>query len=817
MKSFDFATRRTSRLLFKLEAIALLCLCMSQPLARPQTGQLANADTDNIPWSAQWITHPGAFGSDQLFLHFRKILTIDKQPKQFWVDVSADQQFQFFVNRHFVGSGPARGDLQHWRFERYDIAPYLHAGENVLAATVWNFGAETALAQMSEKTAFLLRGEGGAERSADSDATWDVEVEKGIRGLRPELGGYVAEPGEQLDGREFDWLWDSSEFGKGWSKAIPLGRGAPRGETVLSSHRWDAEAPNHWQLMRDPLPVMEKTLLVAEKVVSATGIPEPFEFPSHSFIVPAHTKAAVLLDNSRMTTAYPELTVSGGAGARIRLTYAEALTDPAGHRGNRNEIAGKHIGGLYDVYIADGAAQRTFMPLAWRAWRYLQLDVETGDQPLQIDDLKTWFTAYPFEQLASFAADDPTLDKIWNIGWLTARLDAHDTYLDTPYWERLQYVGDTRIQALISYVVSGDDRLARQAIEALNDSRLPEGLTQSRYPSSLMQIIPPFSLLWVGMVHDFWMYRSDDVFVRTQLQGTRDVLGWFLQKQRSDGLLSKIPWWPFVDWGRDFVWGAPPEDVDGGSSIITLQFIEALRYGAALEDALGDPHLAEAYRAAADRASKAVVKLCWNPQSGLIADTPAQEHFSQHANILAVWLDVVPVGQQKRVMEKVLGASNNQSADGKEPGMTLATYYFRFYLARALVHAGMADEYLQELQQWRQMVDLGLTTWAENPEPSRSDSHAWSAHPTYDLLTIVAGIAPGSPRFKTVRIEPHLGSLRRLSASLAHPDGLIDVRYQREGAGLKTTVDLPPSLTGILSWEGKTYPLHGGRQEFLLQ
>ena len=38
------------------------------------------------------------------------------------------------------------------------------------------------------------------------------------------------------------------------------------------------------------------------------------------------------------------------------------------------------------------------------------------------------------------------------------------------------------------------------------------------------------------------------------------------------------------------------------------------------------------------------------------------------------------------------------------------------------------------------MLQLGLTTWAEKPEPTRSDSHAWSAHPNYGLLaTIIFG------------------------------------------------------------------------------
>lgn len=74
------------------------------------------------------------------------------------------------------------------------------------------------------------------------------------------------------------------------------------------------------------------------------------------------------------------------------------------------------------------------------------------------------------------------LDRIWQTGWRTARLDAHETYMDAPYWEQLQYVGDTRIQALISYVVSGDARLARQAITNIDESRTPSTLASSIRP-----------------------------------------------------------------------------------------------------------------------------------------------------------------------------------------------------------------------------------------------------------------------------------------------------------------------------------------------
>jgi len=370
---------------------------------------------------------------------------------------------------------------------------------------------------------------------------------------------------------------------------------------------------------------------------------------------------------------------------------------------------------------------------------------------------------------------------------------------------------------LISYAIAGDDRLARQAIQSFNDSRIPEGITQSRYPSSLSQFIPTFSLLWVGMVHDFWLYRGDPDFVRAQLPGTRSVLDWFLAHRRPDGLMGKLPWWMFVDWAKDFDAGVPPQDDNGGSAGITLQFVEALRYAADMEASYGDENRAGIYRDAAARSSQATRALCWNRQYGLLADTPAQTHYSQHANILGVWLDVIAAGEQRNVLTKVLSASEaGIKVEPAPPAMSTATYYFRFYLARAVQHAGMGNRYLQLLQPWRDMEALGLTTWAEQPEPTRSDSHAWSAHPNFDLLTIVAGIRPKTPGFKTITIEPNLGPLQHVRSVMPCPQGEIEVEYTRENDGLQAQIRLPAGTSGEFIWEGKTYALHQGHQQIIL-
>ena len=272
-----------------------------------------------------------------------------------------------------------------------------------------------------------------------------------------------------------------------------------------------------------------------------------------------------------------------------------------------------------------------------------------------------------------------------------------------------------------------------------------------------------------------------------------------------------------MDWGSDFDFGVPQQDLNGGSAVITLQFVEALRYAAEMERELGDPLRAASYERAADHAAQGVRNLCWNQMYGLLADTPAQTHFSQHANILGVWLDVIPTEKQRAVLTNVLSTSDpGFSAQALVPQMTAATYYFRFYLARAIDHAGMGDRYLQLLGPWRDMISLGLTTWAESPEPTRSDSHAWGSHPNYDLVTILAGIKPRTPGFKTILIAPHLGSLDHVNSAMPTPNGDVEVQYDRTANGIRAQVKIPANSTGEMIWNGKRLELHPGTQGLTL-
>ena len=761
----------------------------------PRLGaQPISPDLLDRPWRAQWIDCAGTSRREFGVYLFRKTFTLAAAPRRFLVHVSADNRYELHVNGSRVLSGPARGDAAHWRFETLDLAPYLKAGANTLAAVVWNFADSAPAAQMSEGTAFIVQGDDAAQTGADTGASWKTLRDPAVSMITGEQTESTG-PGERWDASLHPWGWEERGFDdSAWPPARVVSQAAPPGLSDIPSPR---------MLVPRSIPLMQELPQRAKRVVRALGATAPKGWLSGRapLRIPPRTSARIIIDQGELTTAYPQLLLSSGRGAKLKLTYAESLWK-GDAKGNRDETEGKEIRGYYDEYLADGGVKRLFQPLWWRTFRYLQLDVQTQDEALVLEDLRSLFTAYPLELKARFASDDPALSRIWQVGWRTARLCAHETYMDCPYYEQLQYAGDTRIQGLISLYDSGDDRLLKNAIESLHESRSPEGLTQSRYPSSAPQYIPPFSLAWIGMLHDLWWYRGETDFLRAYLPGARDVLSWYEARLSSSGLLGKLEWWDFVDWSKDFELGVPPQEADGQSAILSLQFVGALRDAADLEGALGSPARAQELRGTAAAVAQAVYKACWDPARQLLADTPKRTHFSQHANILAVLQDAVPAEDQAALLERVM----------KDSSLAPPSYYFRFFLFRAMKKAGLADEYLAQLGPWQQMLALGLTTWAETPEPARSDCHAWSAHPNFDLLATVAGIEPSAPAFARVEISPHLGGLKHLKAALPHPLGEIQVSYERRGQELTADVTLPAGLSGIFHWAGKQADLHPGRQ-----
>jgi alpha-L-rhamnosidase len=733
-----------------------------------------------------WITLRDA-GANPIVLHFRRELMLERIPPTMPVTVTADNRFILFVNGRRMASGPSTGTISRWRYSTVDLAPALKAGHNVVAAVVWNFGESAPLAQQSVATGFRLLGD-----SISTGAPgWRVKIDAGhsaVKGNQLAPQYYVASTPEIIDANETDWDWMAAAAAHGeWQDAVPAPAAAAR------------------TLGADPLPPQTFAPASAGQVVRTT-LPGGEKFPARPVTVPAHARAKLLIRRDAMISAYPELAVSGGKGATIKVTWTEALYDSEGQRGDRDLVADRKVTGFFDTFIADGAP-RTFATLWWRTWRFAEIDVATQDTPLTLAGFRVNETGYPFARVGQFSSNDGDLQRIWDIGWRTLRVDAHETFMDSSYWEQLQYAGDTRLEMLISYAVSGDPRLAQQAIDAFAESSEDGGLMQGAYPSRGNNVISTFSLAWIGMLSDWSWEQPDAAPVVRHLPRMRTILAWFGKLQTAQGLLGANPHWNFIDWAGQR-WDDrsvfPSYGREGGSCLMTVMWLGALQQAGALEAAHGDPALARADEDEAARAAAAIRRHCWDARRGLFADNPDLNVFSQHMNALAVLYDVATREEAPGVLERITLPGRGIDAP---PGMFASTYYFAWYLLRAFEHAGLSGRYLALLRTWRELLTLNYTTWPEARVHPRSDTHAWSAHPTADLLRVVAGIRSAGAGYSRIGIEPALGGLTSLDATAATPRGPVSVRYRIAGGMLTAQIEKPRSLPGEFRWNGTAYPL----------
>lgn len=755
-------------------------------------------------WTALWVTHPGAAQRAYGVYHFRKKVKLSARPSSYIIHVSADNRYRFFVNGKPVCFGPARGDLYNWYFETIDIAPFLKAGDNVLAALVWNMGEYAPVAQVSNQTGLVVQGNGPAEQAVNTNTSWLVTVNKAYKPCSTNNSEvlktyFVVGPGDELDAKLYPWGWEQANYDDSkWQHAVK----------VMTPSTVGYGTDNLWTLTPRTIPLMEERFQRMSRVRRVVGadIKGDFLKGNSPLTIGANKKVSILIDQDSATLAYPELVLSRGKGASVKITYAEALFKD-GIKSNRNDIEGKEILGNFDVFKPDGATKRIFRPLWQRSFRYIQLDITTGAEPLVINDIYSWYTGFPFVEKARFSSNDASLAQIWNVGWRTARLCAGENYYDCPYYEQLQYVTDTRIMALISLYVSNDDRLMRKAIHDFYLSRVPEGLTQGRYPSNRIQVIPPFSLYWISMLHDYMMYRNDDAFLKQYLTAATGILNWYESRiDPEKNMLGPMKWWNFTDWANGFVdMGVPPGATDGNSAIISLHYVYTLKQAAELFRHFNKTAEAEHYEELASKINKATYQLCFDKNRELFGDTPEKRSYSQHASIMGVLAGAVPDDKQQTVINNVL--SDNS--------LTQATFYYRFYLAQAMKKAGLADKYYAQLTPWRNMLKQGLTTFAETPDPSRSDCHGWSASPNYDFLATVCGISPAAPGYKIIEIKPALGELSTVSGLVPIPAGNISLSVtRRTGKGADVVADIPNGVEAYFIWNQKRTQLKAGKNSF---
>jgi hypothetical protein len=750
------------------------------------------------------------------WFRFSFVVEEESSAKPFLAAVTADSIYLLWFNGVLVSRGPARGDIRHHFFEDLNLTSLVHAGRNEIRALVVDYsgvacfppklGAPASV--MTYKGGFAFEGwfDGDVKPSITSGSNWQVCRARSRKFIEPEhlFGGFVGYF-EEFDSGE----WMNEQRDGQWSNATCL---------------YPAERMEN---MRDSLapyglcPRIVPPLAIGEDEVFADAFREGGQECSDEekawlrgvspWRIPAGGVRSLILDAGELRTGYPVIEAAG-RGGKISLVYAEALRAGEGEHPERglipwaglesvaNENAdGKEVWtfdrrgrclGCGDVMLTSGQPVR-FEPLSWRTFRFLKVTVEAGAEDIAISPPRHRRCENAAVAKAAFRSSAAWSDEIWARSVRTVRCCTHETFEDCPYYEQLQYAGDSQIISKLHLLLTGDARLSRQALLHFDWSRLPEGITASRYPCRLPQVIPSWSLHWIAMARDYLLFTADKNTIGKILPGIGQVLDWFRRRKDDHGLPTRLPYWNCVDWTPGWVRGQPPGWDTGPTCVISCQYLCALRDAAWLHRQAGC--LSEAVRLdrEASRMAGCIREVFCDAASGLFFDSPQRE---VPPSILAsAW--AVCAGLARPHQRKALGAHLDQCS----PSNT--SFFGMYWVFQARRILGCVD-WESNLLPWREMLDTELTTWPEDTAFWRSLCHAWSAHPIVECIEGGFGLEILDPGWKRISLNPHPGSLKSAALSLPTPHGALELTL--ESAERATLLTVSHSREISVEVKGKT-------------
>lgn len=233
--------------------------------------------------------------------------------------------------------------------------------------------------------------------------------------------------------------------------------------------------------------------------------------------------------------------------------------------------------------------------------------------------------------------------------------------------------------------------------------------------------------------------------------------------------------------------------------------VTCLMYAAALQAAsqlcltLGKSARAAEYEERAREMTEAVNKYCFDGEAGLYLNSPTGSTYSQHTTVWAILSGAVTGEEVGRLVDSTFNS---------DKPVAKCTFSMNYYLFRALEAADRYCYAPKVFEGWEKMLDLHCTTWCENPDNPRSECHAWSSAPTYELSAMALGVYPTTDGFYTLRIKPAVKDfdIDRAKGSVPTPFGNIEIDWEIKDGRFTLNVALPSDemLAEVVLPDGKT-------------
>lgn len=783
---------------------------------------------------------------------FRKSVTLARVPRKARTRVTADQSYRMWVNGHYVCRGPARGFQRSWPCDEIDLAPWLRAGENVIAIRAHNPGFSNYQYVFSGFAGVLFMGhwdsgpgdEGNAGGLIEvaSDASWRCRCQSGIkRDTQPSSFQLFSQ--EHVDNRaeSDDWMrpgfdaelsdaervWRAPALSSAWN-CEPWHALEPRGIPLLTEAeivplrllgRGTGMSTANCEHTRNVVEVARRELLVhdvcGEADAACLCVPAGAAHEGRGF-------HSYLLDFGHTVVGNLRLRIKGARGGEIidalfteTIERDETLRTVAPHLHQTQVSLGSRL-----ICRPGGNDHEFYHPYGFR---YLVLRVRAATVALEIEPtLRT--IAYPLGEQGRFSSSDEALNRIWQACVRTQRVCSLDAYVDTPWREQAQWWGDARVQAWNTFHLVDDPRLLRRGLRCIARQATPDGLTYGHAPTMAHHcILPDFSLIWViTLWDDYWQTGSLEMFRDPELRCTLAGI-WRYFRHWTDTATGLVRFdarhWLFLDWAGLVKTGQP--------ALLSLWLLMALQKTAELHARAGEAGAAEELHRWSVELTRGLLRLR-DPEDGLLRDGYSEDGVllpqkSIHTQTLALMTGLHSSVETRAAAMGVLRQLVSGSTPPAPATAASPSIYWLTYVFSALDTRGGADEEIgREIvayirRYWLPMAEHG-TTWSQLKDygGDQSHSHAWSAHPLYHLMQIVGGIRQAAPGWAKVEFRPCFWG-GHADVRLPTPRGLIQVKWHRQSdARCRVEIRLPVDVEARVFLPGVDETVKGGTCQWVV-
>ena len=685
-------------------------------------------------WKAKWIWDKENLTEKNVWMCFRKNVSIDSIPSELIAHISADSKYWLFINEETVvfEGGVKRGpDENSGYYDSIDIAPYLKSGENLVCALVWYWDNETSYSYKSSGQGGFIFEAIGNGISILSDKSWKAKrnsayVDSALYPPNYRLPEYSI----YYDARKEIGDWSNKTYDiSSWENATEYavgGEGAygklyPRGIPFLKDY-----GLRDYENSKDFENYTVKKLF-GEKIT----VDIPY--------------------NAQLT---PYLKVIAPAGKKIRITTENTL-----------------IGAVSTTYKTKEGEQE-FEAVGWVNGEHITYKIPRG---VTVVSLKYRETGYDSSFCGNFVCDDEFMNSLWQKSLRTLYVTMRDSFMDCPDRERAQWWGDVTSEMIMTmYSMDSNSYLLYQkGVEAMLSHVDESKVLQTVVPISGDYFELPVQQL-AGIVGflTYYEYTGDKAFVEKVYGASLDYLKlWEIGENNL--VIHREGSWDWADWGSK-------ADM---TAIENAWVYYALSAAEEMAEILGKNEDIQFFTERKNTIAKGYQSL-WT-ENGFKSKKVRKP--DDRANALAV-LSGLAKEEQYDTITNVLITTKNSS-----PYME---YYVLEALCKMGEYEAASNR-IKERYEGMVCEDYS-TLWEFWNSWQGTMNHAWSGGPLVIMSKNFAGITPLEAGYEKVEIKPQYALSDGMNCTVPSVKGLITVNYKMVGGDYVINLTLPQDMKAVL-------------------